>query len=865
MIQINDIELIYKKNNELIKCLNKINLKLPNKGLIFLLGKSGSGKTSLLNIISGYLKPTKGNIFYNRVNYLNMSNKQKTAFYSNVVSFVFQDNNLFQNKTVEKNISLAVSSNIKFDKQILESLYLKDFENRVVGDLSGGEKKRVSIARAINRKTKVVLIDEPTDSLDPKGTEEVFNFLKKEAENKLIIVSTHNKKQALKYSNQIIELSKGEVILNTIEEENNIEENNYLQKKSKKKFKNLLPFSFAFLIEKPIKSFINYLIIVIFLFILSFLLMLIFYSPIHSASKYLSNSPNKYINLNKNIIASGKKHKANFSNDEFEKINEKYFSQSIPVYNTYKMKNEIMIKGRKLEILGIVEIDNQELLSKKYNVSIGRLPNKNILDNEISITETIFHFFKLSRYFDEELNDYSSIINKKIKLIDNNDIIKEFEIVGVLNTGFDYKNEIELLELNINNFFDLKNKYFNSIENCIYFRKNFHKERFQEKHFNNNHDFLNKHFSSYINFSFLNEISKNDIIYYENKVIKNLTKLNSDDFVINIYVKDLEFTINNLIKQKAINYASTLEDFTKIKNELSILIGKEATIDDYVEYILNNEINKFSPENSKKEFRNLVVEEIILSSNKYNKVYFNYKENNVVDEREFFPNGFILTEDKEKENLVFVSDDVLFEFINYEPSLYGFISTIFVSGDDNYNNNYNLLKFNIKNDFLTKNQPYQFDEIEVKTNYIIYNYSLVAFNNLKTIKLILIPVNILLLILLIFYNLFYFKDIFNSKKYEIGLLKSFGYNVKNLSMITFIQSLLISFISFITLVVLIYVTTPYFNNYFKNKMIIDFDIMESNVSLIFIIISTCLISLLGFIYTFVKISRKDIKQLIIKD
>lgn len=865
MIQINDIELIYKKNNELIKCLNKINLKLPNKGLIFLLGKSGSGKTSLLNIISGYLKPTKGNIFYNRVNYLNMSNKQKTAFYSNVVSFVFQDNNLFQNKTVEKNISLAVSSNIKFDKQILESLYLKDFENRVVGDLSGGEKKRVSIARAINRKTKVVLIDEPTDSLDPKGTEEVFNFLKKEAENKLIIVSTHNKKQALKYSNQIIELSKGEVILNTIEEENNIEENNYLQKKSKKKFKNLLPFSFAFLIEKPIKSFINYLIIVIFLFILSFLLMLIFYSPIHSASKYLSNSPNKYINLNKNIIASGKKHKANFSNDEFEKINEKYFSQSIPVYNTYKMKNEIMIKGRKLEILGIVEIDNQELLSKKYNVSIGRLPNKNILDNEISITETIFHFFKLSRYFDEELNDYSSIINKKIKLIDNNDIIKEFEIVGVLNTGFDYKNEIESLELNINNFFDLKNKYFNSIENCIYFRKNFHKERFQEKHFNNNHDFLNKHFSSYINFSFLNEISKNDIIYYENKVIKNLTKLNSDDFVINIYVKDLEFTINNLIKQKAINYASTLEDFTKIKNELSILIGKEATIDDYVEYILNNEINKFSPENSKKEFRNLVVEEIILSSNKYNKVYFNYKENNVVDEREFFPNGFILTEDKEKENLVFVSDDVLFEFINYEPSLYGFISTIFVSGDDNYNNNYNLLKFNIKNDFLTKNQPYQFDEIEVKTNYIIYNYSLVAFNNLKTIKLILIPVNILLLILLIFYNLFYFKDIFNSKKYEIGLLKSFGYNVKNLSMITFIQSLLISFISFITLVVLIYVTTPYFNNYFKNKMIIDFDIMESNVSLIFIIISTCLISLLGFIYTFVKISRKDIKQLIIKD
>lgn len=317
----------------------------------------------------------------------------------------------------------------------------------------------------------------------------------------------------------------------------------------------------------------------------------------------------------------------------------------------------------------------------------------------------------------------------------------------------------------------------------------------------------------------------------------------------------MEFTINNLIKQKAINYASTLEDFTKIKNELSILIGKEATIDDYVEYILNNEINKFSPENSKKEFRNLVVEEIILSSNKYNKVYFNYKENNVVDEREFFPNGFILTEDKEKENLVFVSDDVLFEFINYEPSLYGFISTILVSGDDNYNNNYNLLKFNIKNDFLIKNQPYQFDEIEVKTNYIIYNYSLVAFNNLKTIKLIL----------LIFYNLFYFKDIFNSKKYEIGLLKSFGYNVKNLSMITFIQSLLISFISFITLVVLIYVTTPYFNNYFKNKMIIDFDIMESNVSLIFIIISTCLISLLGFIYTFVKISRKDIKQLIIKD
>lgn len=221
MINIQKISRIYKSDDTPVYALNNVSLSLPSKGMIFIVGKSGSGKSTLLNVIAGFDKPTSGNIYYAGNNINQLSSTELDYYRNSVIGFVFQDYCLIETFSVKQNIKVAYDyKNEKVsDEQIskiLESVDLKGFENRYPRQLSAGQKQRVAIARALAKNSKIILADEPTGNLDSKTTTQILDILKEISKKRLVVVVSHNKDDAYKYADRIIEISNGKILKDRI-------------------------------------------------------------------------------------------------------------------------------------------------------------------------------------------------------------------------------------------------------------------------------------------------------------------------------------------------------------------------------------------------------------------------------------------------------------------------------------------------------------------------------------------------------------------------------------------------------------------------------------------------------------------------
>tara|TARA_Y100000389_G_C17428556_1_gene501109 strand:- start:573 stop:1250 length:678 start_codon:yes stop_codon:yes gene_type:complete len=188
---------IAKKN---VRVLKKINLKLKLGKIYSLMGPSGSGKSTLLNIISLIDRPTSGLIKFQNKQVNFDENKKNDLFRANKIGIIYQQDNLLPDFTALENVYLAslAIGNPKTDSvsnalKILKDVGLSNRLNHYPSELSGGEKQRVSIARALINRPQIILADEPTGNLDKKTSYEIFNLLKKQINSKrLIIFATHN-------------------------------------------------------------------------------------------------------------------------------------------------------------------------------------------------------------------------------------------------------------------------------------------------------------------------------------------------------------------------------------------------------------------------------------------------------------------------------------------------------------------------------------------------------------------------------------------------------------------------------------------------------------------------------------------------
>lgn len=209
----------HAKTEQEIKVINDTTLSLPDVGLVSLLGASGSGKTTLLNVIGGLDKPDSGTIVYDDVSFERYSMRKVDAYRSKNISYIFQNYNLLQEKTIWENMEIAleimgITDEEEVQKRIeytLKSVGLYKFRRKLAKALSGGQMQRVSIARALLKNAKLIIADEPTGNLDSQNTLEVMNILKKISKNNLILLVTHDKNLAEYYSDLIIELKDGSI------------------------------------------------------------------------------------------------------------------------------------------------------------------------------------------------------------------------------------------------------------------------------------------------------------------------------------------------------------------------------------------------------------------------------------------------------------------------------------------------------------------------------------------------------------------------------------------------------------------------------------------------------------------------------
>ena len=221
MIYFNNVSKDYhlELNKATKRVLDNINLAIEKNEFVILCGKTGSGKTTIMKLISGEEKPTFGEVKVGDLNISEIGEKQIRNLRQRI-GFVFQDFKLLPYKTVFENVAFALEANNYKDDSIkkevfrtLEIVNLEDKADSFPNELSGGEKQRTAIARAIIRKPEIILADEPTGNLDPYNTRDIIKLLLKINLNEsTIILSTHNKDIVNNIQKRVITLDKGRIL-----------------------------------------------------------------------------------------------------------------------------------------------------------------------------------------------------------------------------------------------------------------------------------------------------------------------------------------------------------------------------------------------------------------------------------------------------------------------------------------------------------------------------------------------------------------------------------------------------------------------------------------------------------------------------
>ena len=186
----------YKMGEVTIDALKDTNFEIEKGELVVIVGPSGAGKTTTLNILGGMDSATSGEVIVDGKEVTKLKNKELIKYRREDIGFVFQFYNLVQNLTAKENVELAtqICKNSLNPEEVLEKVGLKDRMNNFPSQLSGGEQQRVAIARAIAKNPKLLLCDEPTGALDYKTGKQILKLLQDtcKKENMTVLIITHN-------------------------------------------------------------------------------------------------------------------------------------------------------------------------------------------------------------------------------------------------------------------------------------------------------------------------------------------------------------------------------------------------------------------------------------------------------------------------------------------------------------------------------------------------------------------------------------------------------------------------------------------------------------------------------------------------
>ena len=496
MLEIKNIKKIYKTGDFTQVALNNVSIKFRKNEFVTILGQSGSGKTTMLNILGGLDKYDSGDLIINGKSTKKFRDKDWDAYRNKSVGFIFQSYNLINHISVLKNVEMSLKLNnisktkrhkLAFDA--LDKVGLIDHINKKPTELSGGQMQRVAIARSLVNDPDIILADEPTGALDSKTSIQIMDIIKAISKEKLVIMVSHNKELANLYSTRIIELKDGNIISDNNPVTNDEEViSNYKLKRTKMSFKEALSLSFNNIMTKKgrtlLTAFASSIGIIGIALILS-----------------LSNGFNKQIEKYEKGILSAmpvsiSSDSVKMDEETIEKLNgknqEKYpkYNYVIPKKNNeelYVRKNNItedyikyientpksysygisymrytninfiqkinnkinMIDNKLFPTSSIPKsFNNKSFLNIYYDILDGRLPedqNEIILfvDSNNNVDENIIEALG----FDKTKNvNFKNILDSSIKVVMNDDLYKKSNIYFKINNDYEnmYKNAISL-------------------------------------------------------------------------------------------------------------------------------------------------------------------------------------------------------------------------------------------------------------------------------------------------------------------------------------------------------------------------------------------------------------------------------------
>lgn len=214
MIEFEKIDKAYHVGDQRVKALHNVSFHIKPGNLTIILGPSGSGKSTLLNILGGMDRPTHGKVRFDKSLVSDLNDHELTNYRRDKIGFVFQFYNLIPSLTALENVAIAaqLSGNGQHAKEYLQQVGLTKRLNNFPNQMSGGEMQRVSIARALSKKPKLLLCDEPTGALDSKTSMKIMKILQEisKSTEAAVVMVTHNPKFE-DYADRVIRLKDGQI------------------------------------------------------------------------------------------------------------------------------------------------------------------------------------------------------------------------------------------------------------------------------------------------------------------------------------------------------------------------------------------------------------------------------------------------------------------------------------------------------------------------------------------------------------------------------------------------------------------------------------------------------------------------------
>ena len=214
MIEFEKIDKEYHVGDQRVKALHNVSFHIKPGNLTIILGPSGSGKSTLLNILGGMDRPTHGKVRFDKSLVSDLNDHELTNYRRDKIGFVFQFYNLIPSLTALENVAIAaqLSGNGQHAKEYLQQVGLTKRLNNFPNQMSGGEMQRVSIARALSKKPKLLLCDKPTGALDSKTSTKIMKILQEisKSTEAAVVMVTHNPKFE-DYADRVIRLKDGQI------------------------------------------------------------------------------------------------------------------------------------------------------------------------------------------------------------------------------------------------------------------------------------------------------------------------------------------------------------------------------------------------------------------------------------------------------------------------------------------------------------------------------------------------------------------------------------------------------------------------------------------------------------------------------